>query len=112
LARIGEGRGPVHALDRALRRALLPPYPELEQVHLVDYKVRILDPDTATAATTRVLLEAASGTERWTTVGCSQNIIEASGRALADSIELCLLRSAERAARGTTPGLMASGGDA
>lgn len=87
-----DGNGPVHALDRALRRALIPTYPDLEAVRLVDYKVRILDPDTATAATTRVLVEAACEGARWTTVGCSQNILEASCRALVDSVELFLAR--------------------
>lgn len=87
-----EGNGPVHALDRALRKALLPSYPELEPVRLADYKVRILDPDQATDATTRVIIEAACDDERWSTVGCSQNIIDASCQALADSLELYLLR--------------------
>ena len=87
-----DGNGPVHALDRALRHALAPTYPDLETVRLVDYKVRILDPDTATAATTRVLVEAACEGARWVTVGCSQNILEASCRALVDSVELFLAR--------------------
>ena len=87
-----DGDGPVHALDRALRKALIPCYPELEQVRLADYKVRILDPEKATDAITRVLIEAARGEERWSTVGCSQNIIEASTQALVDSLELFLLR--------------------
>jgi 2-isopropylmalate synthase len=87
-----EGNGPVNALDQAMRKALLPAYPELASVHLVDYKVRILDEQSATAATTRVLLEAADGEERWSTVGCAQNIIEASWQALLDSFELPLLR--------------------
>ncbi|MBA3468010.1 MAG: citramalate synthase [Herpetosiphonaceae bacterium] len=91
-----EGNGPVNALDRAMRKALLPSYPELAEVHLVDYKVRILDSETATGATTRVLLEAAQGDQRWTTVGCSANIIEASWQALADSLELPLLRRQEQ----------------
>jgi 2-isopropylmalate synthase len=88
-----EGNGPVHALDGALRKALLPFYPALDDVRLVDYKVRILDPESATGAKTRVLIEAARGDERWSTVGISQNIIEASGAALADSLELYLLRA-------------------
>jgi 2-isopropylmalate synthase len=87
-----EGRGPVDALDHALRQALVPRFAELERLRLVDYKVRILDPDRATAATTRVLLEAANGEARWITVGCSDNIIEASCQALLDSYELCVLR--------------------
>ncbi len=87
-----DGQGPVNALDRAMRKALLPAYPELASVHLVDYKVRILDEQSATAATTRVLIEAADGDQRWSTVGCAANIIEASMQALADSLELPLLR--------------------
>ncbi|HEX6292555.1 MAG TPA: citramalate synthase [Herpetosiphonaceae bacterium] len=88
-----EGNGPVHALDCAMRKALVPFYPELAAIHLVDYKVRILDEHAATAAVTRVLIEAARGDERWSTVGCSANIIEASWQALTDSLELPLLRS-------------------
>jgi hypothetical protein len=91
-----EGGGPVHALDQALRKALLPSYPSLKEVRLADYKVRILDPDQATDATTRVVIEAACGEERWSTVGCSQNIIEASCQALMDTLELFLLRQQER----------------
>jgi 2-isopropylmalate synthase len=88
-----DGKGPVDALDNALRRALVPRFAELEPLRLVDYKVRILDPERATAATTRVLLEAAHGEARWITVGCSDNIIEASCQALLDSYELCVLRT-------------------
>jgi 2-isopropylmalate synthase len=87
------GEGPVHALDRALRKALLPAFPELAEVHLTDYKVRILDAEKATGATTRVLVEAARGEARWSTVGCSPNIVEASVQALADSYELCVLKA-------------------
>ncbi|MBX9720286.1 MAG: citramalate synthase, partial [Candidatus Obscuribacterales bacterium] len=89
------GSGPVNALDEALRKALLPSYPQVENVRLSDYKVRILDPNLATDATTRVIVEAACDEDRWSTVGCSQNIIEASYQALADSLELYLLRHAE-----------------
>jgi 2-isopropylmalate synthase len=88
-----EGDGPVDALDHALRQALVPRFAELERLRLVDYKVRILDPERATASTTRVLLEAAHGDARWITVGCSDNIIEASCQALLDSYELCVLRA-------------------
>jgi 2-isopropylmalate synthase len=90
---VAEGSGPVNALDCAMRKALVPFYPELAEVHLVDYKVRILDERAATAAITRVLIEAARGEERWSTVGCSANIIEASWQALTDSLELPLLRA-------------------
>lgn len=88
-----EGDGPVHALDGAMRKALVPTYPQLAEVRLVDYKVRILDPDKATAATTRVTIEATAGGERWSTVGVSYNIIDASYQALADSLELYLTRN-------------------
>ncbi|MEX2571176.1 MAG: citramalate synthase [Gemmatimonadota bacterium] len=84
--------GPVHALDRAIRKALLEYYPELAEVHLVDYKVRIIDTHMGSAAKPRVLVETARGDERWSTVGCSENIIEASWQALWDSLELPLLR--------------------
>jgi 2-isopropylmalate synthase len=87
-----EGNGPVNALDTAMRKALVPFYPELADVHLADYKVRILDEQSATAAVTRVLIEAARGDRRWSTVGCSTNIIEASLQALVDSFELPLVR--------------------
>jgi 2-isopropylmalate synthase len=87
-----EGHGPVNALDGAIRKALLPHYPELADVHLVDYKVRIVDEHLGTAAKPRVLIESARGDERWSTVGCSENIIEASWQALWDSLELPLLR--------------------
>ncbi len=87
-----EGNGPVNALDQAVRKALLPHYPQLEPVHLVDYKVRILDGDAGTAAMTRVLIDSSDGHRTWSTVGSSSNIIEASWQALADSLEYVLLR--------------------
>jgi len=82
-----EGNGPVNALDAALRKALTPIYPQLADFHLADYKVRILDGEHGTAATTRVLIDTRNGSRRWSTVGASTNIIEASWRALADSVE-------------------------
>jgi 2-isopropylmalate synthase len=97
---VAEGDGPVHALDCALRKALEPHYPSLREVRLADYKVRILDPESATGATTRVLIEGARDEERWSTIGVSQNIIEASCEALADNLELHLLRAADAAAGG------------
>ena len=81
------GNGPVNALDAALRKALSPKFPALRGVRLHDYKVRILDGAAGTAATTRVLVESGKGSKRWTTVGCSGNIIEASLAALLDSFE-------------------------
>jgi 2-isopropylmalate synthase len=87
-----EGAGPVNALDQAVRKALLPHYPQLDEVHLVDYKVRIVDEHLGTGARPRVIVESARGTERWSTVGCSENIIEASWLALRDGLELAILR--------------------
>ena len=81
------GNGPVNALDAALRKALSPKFPALRGVTLHDYKVRILDGAAGTAATTRVLVESGKGSRRWSTVGCSSNIIEASLAALLDSFE-------------------------
>jgi 2-isopropylmalate synthase len=89
-----EGVGPVNALDKAMRKAFLPFYPQLDAVQLTDYKVRILDEKAATGAPTRVLIDASDGERTWTTVGCSVNIIEASFQALLDSLELPLLRRA------------------
>jgi 2-isopropylmalate synthase len=86
-----EGNGPVNALDNALRKALLGYYPQLRNFHLSDYKVRILDSDHGTEAITRVLIDTRNSTTRWSTVGASTNIIEASWRALADSMEYGLM---------------------
>jgi 2-isopropylmalate synthase len=86
-----DGNGPVNALDAAVRKALLPFYPQLADVHLTDYKVRILDGEAGTAAQTRVLIDSANHHRTWSTVGSSTNIIEASWQALADSLEYALL---------------------
>jgi 2-isopropylmalate synthase len=91
-----EGDGPVNALDAALRKALLPRFPALKALQLVDYKVRILDGPEGTAAVTRVLVDSQLGGDRWSTVGASSNIIEASWRALVDSIEYGLTVKARR----------------
>lgn len=91
-----EGDGPVHALDGALRKALLTNYPALEEVRLSDYKVRILDPETATDAITRVLITATDGPQSWTTLGCGRNIISASFQALVESYLLYLSRGLGR----------------
>jgi 2-isopropylmalate synthase len=82
-----EGNGPVNALDAALRKALTPIYPTLGKFQLVDYKVRIVDGHNGTAATTRVLIDSRNGSQKWSTVGASTNIIEASWQALVDSID-------------------------
>jgi 2-isopropylmalate synthase len=87
------GNGPVNALDTALRKALLPLYPQLEDMHLVDYRVRILTPQAGTAAVTRVMIESANAQgQRWSTVGVSANIIDASYNALHDSLVWKLYR--------------------
>ena len=87
-----EGTGPVHALDQALRKALTEKYPALGEVHLTDYKVRVLDTTRGTATSVRVLIEATDGEETWGTVGAHENIIEASWQALVDSIVYGLQR--------------------
>lgn len=86
-----EGNGPVSALDAALRKALIGAYPEISSFHLTDYKVRILDGGAGTAAKTRVLLECSNGHQRWTTVGVSANIIEASYQAVVEGLEYGLM---------------------
>jgi 2-isopropylmalate synthase len=91
--RVAEGNGPVNAIDRALRAAVGQAYPALERVHLTDYKVRILDGASATGAVTRVLLSATDGERDWTTIGVSPNIIEASWRALEESLVYGLLHA-------------------
>ena len=88
-----EGDGPVDALDKALRKALDGIYPELKNLYLEDYKVRILNSQAATRAKTRVLIESSDGEDSWNTVGVSENIITASYLALTDSIEYMLLRT-------------------
>ncbi len=90
---VADGNGPVNALNLALLKALEQDFPQLSGVRLTDYKVRILDSDSGTAATTRVLIDfPEEGTGRnWTTVGASTNIIEASWKALIDSMEYALL---------------------
>jgi 2-isopropylmalate synthase len=92
---VAEGSGPVDAMDRAFHKALDLHFPILRQIHLCDFKVRILDPESATAAKTRVLVESNLGTDRWSTIGVSQNIIEASCEALKDALELPLVRAAK-----------------
>ncbi|MBI4934959.1 MAG: citramalate synthase [Actinobacteria bacterium] len=86
-----EGNGPVNAIDTALRNALRVAFPELDRVHLTDYKVRILDGATATGAITRVLIDFSNGERTWTTIGVSSNIIEASWRALEEGLVYGLL---------------------
>ena len=94
-----EGDGPVNALDNALRKSLEKFFPELMNMHLSDYKVRVLNEDSGTAAKVRVLIESKDNHSRWTTVGASENIIEASWRALTDSISYYLLKHQDKARR-------------
>jgi 2-isopropylmalate synthase len=89
----GEGNGPVNALDAAFRAAVGDRYPKLSKVHLVDYKVRVLDSASGTGARTRVLIDSTDGTNTWTTIGVSENIIEASWKALADALVYGLLHA-------------------
>ena len=88
-----DGNGPVNALDAALRKALRAFYPAIDDVHLVDYKVRILDGDAATAARTRVIIDSQDGARTWSTMGSDTNIIAASAAALADSLEYAIWKS-------------------
>lgn len=96
-----EGNGPVAALDAALRKALINFYPEIESFYLTDYKVRILDGTAGTSAKTRVLLESSNGHQRWTTVGVSGNILEASYHAVVEGLEYGLLL--QKQAQNATP---------
>jgi 2-isopropylmalate synthase len=91
----GEGNGPVNALDAALRLAIKRFYPQVEELELTDYKVRVLDESTGTGAVTRVLIETSDGQSSWGTIGVSDNIIEASWDALVDAITYGLLASGE-----------------
>jgi 2-isopropylmalate synthase len=87
-----EGDGPVNALDNALRKALKDFYPTLSKMHLSDFKVRVLDAKAGTAARVRVLIQSQDETDSWSTIGVSENIIEASWQALVDSVEYKLLK--------------------
>jgi 2-isopropylmalate synthase len=87
-----DGDGPVDALDKALRKSLTKFYPSLDKMHLSDYKVRVLDSKSGTAAKVRVLIESQDEKDSWTTVGVHENIIDASWEALTDSIEYKLLK--------------------
>jgi 2-isopropylmalate synthase len=91
----GEGNGPVNALDAALRSAIGGAYPELTALHLTDFKVRVIDTGAGTGAVTRVLIDTSDADDTWTTIGVSENIIEASWQALLDSVVFGLLRRRE-----------------
>jgi len=90
---VAEGNGPVNALDGALRAAIGPKFPALDHMHLTDYRVRVLDTGRGTGAVTRVLVDTTDGQRTWTTIGVSENIIEASWQALYDSIVFGLLHA-------------------
>ena len=94
-----DGNGPVNALDSALRKALRAFYPQLDSVHLVDYKVRILDSEEATGAQTRVIIDSSDGTREWSTMGSGTNIISASCQALLDSLEYAIWKSGAEVSR-------------
>ena len=96
LLEVAEGNGPVAALDSALRKALVEFYPQIADFYLADYKVRILDGGSGTAAKTRVLVESSNGAKRWTTVGVSANILDASYQAVVEGMEYGLLLQAPR----------------
>jgi 2-isopropylmalate synthase len=98
---VAEGDGPVNALDRALRKALSGHYPALNDIHLVDYKVRVINSRAATAAKVRVMIETRDGDRIYGTIGVSENLLEASYQALVDSIEYKLLNDQERAGKAT-----------
>ena len=93
------GEGSVNALDKAVRKALERFYPAIKDVKLIDYKVRVLDSDKATAAKVRVLIESSDQHMAWTTVGVSTDVIEASWRAMLDAIEYKLMRDAQALAK-------------
>ena len=92
----GEGNGPVNALDNALRSALKTFYPSVDCIRLTDYKVRVLDGKSATASRVRVLIESSDGTDSWTTIGVSCDVVEASWMALVDSFEYKLIKDIEK----------------
>ncbi|HEX2576966.1 MAG TPA: citramalate synthase [Aquihabitans sp.] len=93
IGRIGEGNGPVNALDAAVRAAIGSRYPQLAKVHLTDFKVRVLDTAKGTGAVTRVLIDSTNGSRSWSTIGVSENIIQASWQALEDSLVYGLLHT-------------------
>ena len=91
---VGEGDGPVNALDAALRKSLERFYPNIKEIHLIDYKVRIVNSKAGTAARVRVIIQSKDKTSHWGTVGVSENIVEASWQALVDSVEYKLQKDA------------------
>jgi 2-isopropylmalate synthase len=94
------GNGPVQALDLALRKALIQFFPEIQEVNLLDFKVRVLSSEGGTGAIVRVLIESGDQHDRWGTVGVSHNLIEASWQALVDALDYKLYKDGKRAAPG------------
>ena len=90
------GDGPVHALDQAIKKALGRFFPEIEEIRLIDYKVRVLDAQSGTAAKVRVLIESTDGQQTWSTLGVSSNVMEASWKAIIDSVLYKLLFPSDR----------------
>ena len=97
-----EGNGPVNAIDKALRLAIERKFPHLKDIHLTNYKVRILDEDRGTGAVTRVLIDSSDGQDSWGSVGVSDNLVEASWQALVDSLTYGLLRARSGSGRRAT----------
>src|ERR687892_238658 len=97
LVAVGEGNGPVNALDEALRSVLTERYPQLDRIHLTDFKVRVLEGAAATGAVVRVLIDSADGDRTWSTIGVSENVIEASWQALVDSLVYGLFHAGDPA---------------
>jgi 2-isopropylmalate synthase len=95
LVAVGEGNGPVNALDAALRSVLTDRYPQLDRIHLTDFKVRVLEGAAATGAVVRVLIDSVDGDRTWSTIGVSENVIEASWQALVDSLVFGLLHASD-----------------
>jgi 2-isopropylmalate synthase len=93
LVAVGEGNGPVNALDEALRSVLRLHYPQIDRIHLTDYKVRVLEGAAATKAVVRVLIDSTDGDRAWSTIGVSENVIEASWQALVDSLVYGMLHA-------------------
>ena len=93
---VAEGDGPVNALDSALRKALDRFYPAIRDMHLIDYKVRVVNAKAGTAARVRVVIESRDKDAIWGTVGVSENVIDASWKALVDSVEYKLLKDADK----------------
>jgi len=105
-----EGKGPVNALDNALRKALEEFYPVIKEMHLTDYKVRVLEEKDGTEAKVRVLVESRDGQSCWSTVGVSENIIEASWQALVDSMDYLLLKREAKTVTALPPAKVAQQG--